>query len=73
MRNPPVQFAGCVHLAGKKPLTRHAPAGESAGARHPLPKGEGWWFGCGLRYWVPKGTRTRVTTSTGRPPIRVGL
>ena len=25
----------------KRPLTRHAPAGKSAGARHPLPSGEG--------------------------------
>ena len=30
--------------ARERPLTRHAPADESAGARHPLPKGEGCSF-----------------------------
>jgi hypothetical protein len=31
-------------LVANRPLTRHAPADESAGARHPLPKGEGCYF-----------------------------
>ena len=36
----------------KKPLTRPAPAGESAGAGHPLPRGEG----CSFTRWIAIAT-----------------
>jgi len=38
-------------VVAKRPLTRHAPADESAGARHPLPKGEGCRF-CSQYIWT---------------------